>query len=122
MLIPPAGSMAGEGDDTIGDDIAWIKPAPMAICMRSTREAGYFGVAPGTSYESNPNAMKTLERDVIFTNVALTEDGDVWWGRHDARAAGTPHRLAGQSWTPGVGARLRIPMRVYRRWHALPSL
>jgi phosphoenolpyruvate carboxykinase (GTP) len=99
MLVPPA-SMNGWRIYTLGDDIAWLRVGPDGRLWAVNPEAGFFGVVPGTSSKTNPNAMAAIQRDTLYTNVALRPDGTVWWEGHDDPPPRTALDWRGRPWTP----------------------
>lgn len=108
MLVPPA-DFKGWKVWTVGDDIAWMRVGPDGRLWAINPEAGYFGVAPGTNYKSNPNAMRSVERDTLFTNVAMTPDGDVWWEGMDGEVPEELIDWRGRPWKRGSNEKAAHP-------------
>jgi phosphoenolpyruvate carboxykinase (GTP) len=108
MLVPPA-SMPGWKAWTVGDDIAWLRPGDDGRLYAVNPENGFFGVAPGTSRKTNPNAFEMIQRDTIYTNVALRADGTPWWEGHDDPPPTDAVDWQGRPWTPGSGEKAAHP-------------
>jgi phosphoenolpyruvate carboxykinase (GTP) len=99
MLVPPS-TMPGWKAETVGDDIAWLRPGDDGRLWAVNPEAGFFGVVPGTSHKTNPNAFDMIQRNTIYTNVALRPDGTVWWEGHDDPPPPQATDWQGRPWTP----------------------
>src|SRR5258707_13976879 len=108
-MMVPTKRFEGWKIRTIGDDIAWMHVGPDGRLWAVNPEAGYFGVVPGTNFHSNPNAMKTISHDTIFTNVALLPDGDVWWEGKDGEPPKEAIDWRGQKWTPASSEKAAHP-------------